>query len=177
MAWSYDGQRVATGTELKGVRVWPVTPSSSSGRGMYANTPSPHAVTIESSSIALPSRGVSPHTGHVGTLAFSPAPDAAHILVSGCKGAKGGSVIAVWDVRSPAGPLATFKIPGDVLHLAFHPSGSHFAAVCPRSIRDEVVFFRQTETGWVQREDVMLGGLGIDVGVDEVSQTSFRMVG
>ena len=66
-----------------------------------------------------------------------------------------------------------FQIAGDVLHIAFHPSGRQFAVVCPRSRRDEVYFYHLVDVGgtdvWEQRDDVMLGGLGSEVGYDEVS--------
>lgn len=160
IAWSCDGRRVATGTEMKGLRIWEAHPRSGSS----------HAVTIDpSSSSPLPSssKTPSPHNGHVAALAWSPTDP--KVLVSACKGASGGGVVVVWDVTKPTSPLASFKIGGDILHLAFHPSGHHFAAVCPRSIRDEVFFFRLKDNNWEQRSDVMMGGAGIDIGVEEVS--------
>jgi hypothetical protein len=63
---------------------------------------------------------------------------------------------------------------GDVIHMAFHPSGRQFAAVCPRSRRDEVLFFHLVESGgkevWAKREDVDIGGLpvGAEAPFDEV---------
>lgn len=166
IAWSCDGRRVATGTEMKGLRVWDATPRLGAV----------HAVSIEAGhSIPLPSSSKSPnpHNGHVAAVAWSPIDPT--LLVSGCKGASGGGVVVVWDVSKPTAPLASFKITGDVLHVAFHPSGTHFAAVCPRSTRDEVFFFRRSDDGtWEQRSDVMMGGAGIDIGVEEVS-FSMRM--
>lgn len=91
-------------------------------------------------------------------------------MVSGCKG--GGRTIAVWDVSKPSAPVATFNVPVDVLHLAFHPSRDQFAAVCPQRTRDEVFFYwkveRDGEWKWEERKDVMIGGVGADVGVEEV---------
>lgn len=67
--------------------------------------------------------------------------------------------------------IASFKLPGDVLHIDFHPSGAHFAVTCTRTLRDEAVFFRRSEvTGeWAQRHDIGLGGTLGNVESEEVS--------
>lgn len=74
----------------------------------------------------------------------------------------------------PKTAVATFRIPSDILHLAFHPSGNHFAVVCPKS-RDEAYFYWRVlkdgmgpETVWERRDDVGLGGPLIDIGSEEV---------
>lgn len=76
---------------------------------------------------------------------------------------------------APKAPVASFKISGDVLHIAFHPSGSQFAVVCPRA-KDEVYFYwrirNQGEEVWEKREDVGLGGPYIESGSEEVSETN-----
>ena len=75
-------------------------------------------------------------------------------------------------VPAPSAPTATFKITGDVLHIAFHPSGQQFAVVCPRSTRDEVFFYHLTPAGWEARGDIAMGGPLIDIGAEEVSASS-----
>lgn len=121
-------------------------------------------------------------------MAFSPVePD---VLVSGCRSAQGGPVVVVWDISSepkaattrssgrdtdhcaePSSSVASFKVPGDILHIAFHPNGSHFAVTCTRGLRDEAFFFwRSAETGvWTQREDIGLSGALGAVESEEVS--------
>lgn len=163
IAWSCDGKRVATGTEEKGLRIWD------------AQHIGAHAIKVDiASSFSLPSssRTPSPHSSNVAALAWSPVDPNA--LVSGCKGVgSGGCAVAVWDVTNGAAPVATFKLPGDVLHVAFHPQGRHFAVVCPRATRDEVLFFwlqeRDGNEVWEQRTDIIMGGAGIDTGAEEVS--------
>lgn len=153
LAWSSDGRRVAVGYEQKGLRIWEVD-----ARGVVEG---------ERSSTSLPKGGSSPHLGNVATLAWSPTD--ANILVSGCKGVTDG-MIAVWDIRFPSAPVATFTRPRvDVMHIAFHPSGTQFAAVSPGRERDEVLFYKLEGGAWVQRNDVMINGPGCDVGADEVS--------
>ncbi|GFZ46575.1 hypothetical protein JCM24511_03795 [Saitozyma sp. JCM 24511] len=163
VAWSCDGRKIATGTEVKGLRIWDAKDKVDS-----------------SSSLSLPSGGdkTTPHTGHVAALAFSPVEP--HILVSGCKSSFGGATIAVWDITSPKAPVASFKISGDVLHIAFHPSGSQFAVVCPRA-KDEVYFYwrirNQGEEVWEKREDVGLGGPYIESGSEEINSLRFSNSG
>lgn len=157
---------MATGTEAAGLRVW---------EAQHIGT---HGIKVDSSSShSLPSssKTPSPHGHNIAALAWSPVDP--KILVSGCKAAGNNmpGSIAVWDVTKGSAPLATFKIPGDVLHLAFHPGGRHFATVCPRQTRDEVLFFwlvgNDEDEHWEQRTDIMMGGAGIDIGVEEVSST------
>ncbi|KAL7418646.1 hypothetical protein Q5752_007105 [Cryptotrichosporon argae] len=162
VAWSCDGKRIATGTEAKGLRIW-------DGKNPEA-----------SSSFALPHLSKpSPHGSNISALAWSPVdPD---VLVSGCKGGAGAGVLAVWDVTSDTAPVATFRPPGDILHITFHPSGRHFAVVCPRSTRDEVYFYWLVERNgkhvWAARDDVMIGGAGVDVGIEEINSLRFSNSG
>ncbi|ORX34436.1 WD40-repeat-containing domain protein [Kockovaella imperatae] len=155
IAWSCDGKRLATGTEFKGLRIWETRTSSPS------------------------SSRPTPHNGHIASLAFSPVDP--NILVSGCKSSSAGAVVAVWDLTSPKEAIATFNISGDVLHLAFHPSGQHFAVVCPRSNRDEVFFYHLTERDgtqvWAMREDIGMGGPGVDIGFEEINSLRFSNSG
>lgn len=166
LAWNCNGHKVASGSEFGGLRIHDVVAAPWSKDG----TPTPHAVDVRDRPVLLPSTGKSPHHGHVATLAWSPKDP--RILVSGCKSTSGG-VVCVWNIDSPSAPVAMFKISGDVLHVAFHPSGRQFAAVCPRSTRDEVFFYwlvkRDGGEKWEQRSDIVMGGAGIDIGVEEVS--------
>lgn len=75
------------------------------------------------------------------------------------------------DVTEPNAALKSFKLPGDILHITFHPSGNHFAVTCTITSRDEAFFFwRSEETGeWVQRDDIGLGGSMSAVDGEEVS--------
>ncbi|ORY27104.1 WD40-repeat-containing domain protein [Naematelia encephala] len=159
IAWSCDGKVVATGTENKGIRLWP------------ASTPFDVA-----SSFTLPSSSKpTPHNGHVASLQFSP--NDPNVLISGCKASPAGGVIAIWDITSPNSPTQTFSIRGDVLHIAFHPSGRHFAVVCPRQSRDEVFFFwKVLQDGkyvWEMRDDIGMGGPHIDIGSEEINSLCF----
>ena len=112
---------------------------------------------------------------HIAALAFSPVDP--NILLSGCKSSAAGSIVALWDLtselffpvlvhlssltcRSHLGPkksIAFFQIPGDVLHLAWHPSGKQFAVVSPRD-PDEVIFYHQIikdgAEEWELRDDI-----------------------
>nr|XP_019008628.1 uncharacterized protein I206_06308 [Kwoniella pini CBS 10737]OCF47409.1 hypothetical protein I206_06308 [Kwoniella pini CBS 10737] len=157
VAWSCDGRRVATGGEFKEILVWD---TKLNARG---STPLPS------------SSKTNVHNGHVGSIAWSPVDP--HILVSGDKGASAGGVIAVWDVTSNSSPIASFKIPGDVLHISFHPSGRHFAVVCPQRNKDEVFFYwRHPIDGvekWERRDDVALGGALMDFGAEEINSLRF----
>lgn len=123
-------------------------------------------VESERTSIPLPKgKGESPHLGNVGSVVWSPTDP--NILISGCKG-KGDGVVAVWDLRSPAAPVAMFTLPRtDVMHVAFHPSGTQFAAVSPGRERDEVLFYRLDAGVWVKRDDVMINGPGCGGGTEE----------
>lgn len=151
LAFSADGTHIAVGHESKTLRLYPASGGVISDRGT-----------------TLPSSGDSPHRGNVANLAWSPTDP--HILVSGCKGVRGDSVVAVWDVRTPAAAIAQFGVPGDVLHVAFHPNGRHFAAVCPRTERDVVFFYHLKDGAWVKREDVQINGAGVGGG-EEVSRS------
>jgi hypothetical protein len=77
------------------------------------------------------------------------------------------------DMVEPKSPITSIKLPSDVLHISFHPSGAHFAVVCPRPSRDEVHFFHRTSVDgaeqWTKREDILIGGAGEDLGAEEVS--------
>ncbi|WWD22174.1 hypothetical protein CI109_106665 [Kwoniella shandongensis] len=164
VAWSCDGKKVATGGEYKELLVWDAK----------AN--------IESkASTSLPSLSSkpNPHNGHVGAIAWSPADP--NILVSGDKGSSAGGTIAIWNLTSPSAPIATFRITGDVLHIAFHPSGRHFAVVCPMRSRDEVYFYWQTivdgKEVWARREDIGLGGALGDIGSEEINSLRFTNSG
>jgi len=80
----------------------------------------------------------------------------------------------VADRTGPKEPIASFKITGDVLHVAFHPSGRHFAAVCPRNGYDEVSFYHQTDNEdgklvWKERSDIALGESATQTAYEEVS--------
>ena len=81
------------------------------------------------------------------------------------------------DCVAPKEPVTAFKINGDVLHIAFHPSGRQFAVVCPRSSRDEVFFYhltyRDAKDVWEVRSDVGMGGPAVDIGFEEVCYTSW----
>lgn len=157
LAWNSDGTRLATGTESGGLRIW------------NARVDKAGATVDSSGTTLLPSssKSTNPHSGIVAALAWSSTDP--NILVSGSKADKA-KTIAVWDVSKPVAPIATFNFPGDVLHLAFHPSLDQFAAVCPQRTRDEVFFFwrveRDGEMKWEKREDVRVGGVG-DAGVVE----------
>ncbi|BEJ18260.1 hypothetical protein CspHIS471_0705370 [Cutaneotrichosporon sp. HIS471] len=151
LAFNNDGTRLAVGHETRVLRLYPVA------AGVITDRPT-----------SLPPKGESPHRGNVGSLAWSPTDP--NTLVSGCKGARGDSVVAVWDVC--AGTATQFSIPGDVLHVAFHPSGRHFAAVCPRIERDVVFFYHLKDGVWAKREDVQINGAGVPGGEEQVN--SFR---
>lgn len=76
----------------------------------------------------------------------------------------------------PREHVAAFNVPGhgDVISLAFHPSGRQFAAVYNRNRRDELAFYHLTQDAdgketWAQRTDIALGGIGSDIAADEVS--------
>lgn len=123
-------------------------------------------------------------TDTIAALAFSPVEP--NILVSGCKSAVDGPVVVVWDITSepkrierslspePSSAVKSFKVPGDILHIDFHPSGAHFAVTCTITLRDEAFFFRRsTETGeWEQRLDIGLGGSLGNVNSEEVCHDS-----
>ncbi|KAL1409784.1 hypothetical protein Q8F55_003781 [Vanrija albida] len=170
LAWNCDGRKVASGSEYSGLRIHDVLAHPRAKDG----TPTPHGTEVRDRPVSLPSSGKSPHHGHVAALAWSPTDP--RILVSGCKSTSGG-VVCVWDITAPSAPAAMFKISGDVLHVAFHPSGRQFAAVCPRSTRDEVFFYWlvRGDSGekWEQRSDIVMGGAGIDIGVEEVNALRF----
>ncbi|GMK59496.1 hypothetical protein CspeluHIS016_0801020 [Cutaneotrichosporon spelunceum] len=151
LAFNADGTSLAAGHESRLIRLYPVV------GGIITDRPT-----------SLPPKGDSPHRGNVASLAWSPTDP--NTLVSGCKGARGDSFVAVWDVR--AGTATQFSIPGDVLHVAFHPSGRHFAAVCPRTERDVVFFYHLKDGEWVKREDVQINGAGVGSGEEQVN--SFR---
>ncbi|OXC65940.1 hypothetical protein AYX13_05135 [Cryptococcus neoformans] len=158
VAWSCDGKKAATGGEYKEIQVWDESLDSKT------TTPLPSA--------SKPS----PHNHHVSSIAWSPVDP--NVLVSADKTFSVGSVIAVWDVTSPSAPVATFKTPGDVINLAWHPSGQHFAAVYPVKSRDLVDFFRllTNESGepkWEKREDITLGGLSHGIGSEEINSLRF----
>ncbi|WVQ84167.1 hypothetical protein IAT38_006314 [Cryptococcus sp. DSM 104549] len=172
--WSCDGNRVATGGEYKELLVW-----------------STQGAKLPFDPITIPPKQ-NPHSGHVGALAWSPVDP--NILVSGDKGAASGSTVAVWNVSTfnPAAsntlaPLVTFKIPGDALHITFHPSGRQFAVVCPMRSRDEVYFYHfvpSPEPGaaegageWVRRDDIALGGVSADHGSEEINSLRFTNSG
>ncbi|WWC59392.1 uncharacterized protein I303_101947 [Kwoniella dejecticola CBS 10117] len=163
VAWSCDGRRVATGGEFKELLVWDTK------------------LNLEArASTSLPSSSkTSVHNGHVGSIAWSPVDP--NILVSGDKGSSAGGVIAVWDVSNRSSPVATFKIPGDVLHISFHPSGRHFAVVCPQRNKDEVFFYWLTtidgEEKWARRDDIALGGALMDLGAEEINSLRFTNSG
>ncbi|WWD00423.1 hypothetical protein V866_007336 [Kwoniella sp. B9012] len=163
VAWSCDGRRIATGGEFKEILFWD-TKLNIDARAS-TSLPSSSKTTV--------------HNGHVGSIAWSPVEP--NILVSGDKGSSAGGVIAVWDITSPSSPLATFKIPGDVLHISFHPSGRHFAVVCPQRNRDEVFFYwLNTIDGvekWERREDIALGGALMDIGAEEINSLRFTNSG
>ncbi|WVW78608.1 hypothetical protein I302_100567 [Kwoniella bestiolae CBS 10118] len=163
VAWSCDGRRIATGGEFKELLFWD-TKMNIDARASRS-LPSSSKTTV--------------HNGHVGSIAWSPVDP--NILVSGDKGSSAGGVIAVWDVTSPSSPIATFKIPGDVLHISFHPSGRHFAVVCPQRNRDEVFFYWiNTIDGvekWERRDDVALGGASMDMGAEEINSLRFTNSG
>jgi hypothetical protein len=74
----------------------------------------------------------------------------------------------------PSSAVKSFKVPGDILHIDFHPSGAHFAVTCTITLRDEAFFFRRsTETGeWEQRLDIGLGGSLGNVNSEEVCHDS-----
>ncbi|WWC87034.1 uncharacterized protein L201_001919 [Kwoniella dendrophila CBS 6074] len=157
VAWSCDGRRIATGGEFKELLVWD---TKIDARG----------------STSLPSSSkTSVHNGHVGSIVWSPVNP--NILISGDKGSSAGGIIAIWDISSPSAPLTTFKIPGDVLSISFHPSGRHFAVVCPQRNRDEVFFYwLNTVDGvekWEKREDIALGGALMDIGAEEINSLRF----
>ena len=125
-------------------------------------------------------------------LAFSPVEP--NILVSGCRSSAAGPVVVIWDISSrypfspsfaspfllstdqiePNAALKSFKTPGDILHITFHPSGNHFAVTCTITSRDEAFFFwRSDATGeWTRRDDIGLGGSGGAVESEEVGYTS-----
>ncbi|KJE00638.1 hypothetical protein I311_05765 [Cryptococcus gattii NT-10] len=159
VAWSCDGKRAATGGEYKEIQVWDESLDSKT------TTPLPSA--------SKPS----PHNHHVSSIAWSPVDP--NVLISADKTFSMGSVIAVWDVTSPSAPIATFKTPGDVINLAWHPSGRHFAAVYPVKSRDLVDFFRLSssaeseELKWEKREDITLGGLSHGIGSEEINSLRF----
>ncbi|WVQ97927.1 hypothetical protein IAU59_005046 [Kwoniella sp. CBS 9459] len=159
IAWSHDGRKVATGGEYKELLLFDAKSS----------VDSKPSATLPSSSKP------SPHNGHVGAIAWSPVDP--NVLVSGDKGSSTGGVVAVWHLSSPSSPVATFKISGDVLHIAFHPSGRHFAVVCPQKNKDEVFFFWLTEVDgqevWARREDIALGGALMDIGSEEINSLRF----
>ncbi|KAK8846863.1 hypothetical protein IAR55_005953 [Kwoniella newhampshirensis] len=164
IAWSCDGRRVVTGGEYKELLVWDAK------------------ATIDAkASTSLPpsSSKPNPHNGHVGAVAWSPVDP--NILVSGDKGSSAGGTIAIWNLTTPTTPVTTFRITGDVLHIAFHPSGRHFAVVCPMRSRDEVYFYWQTtENGkdtWSRREDIGLGGPAGDIGSEEINSLRFTNSG
>lgn len=116
IAWSCDGKRVATGLETRSLRVWEVRESVSPYASLRLVCRLKLIEQIDSSSsFSLPSSSSkpSPHNGNIGeeseqtsghklmspaALAFSPTDP--HILVSGCRLAASGGVLAVWDVSS-----------------------------------------------------------------------------
>ncbi|OCF38481.1 hypothetical protein I317_07740 [Kwoniella heveanensis CBS 569] len=159
VAWSHDGRKVATGGEYKEILLFDAKSSvDSKPTGSLPSSSKP-----------------SPHNGHVGAIAWSPVDP--NILVSGDKGSSAGGVVAIWHLSSPSSPAATFKISGDVLHIAFHPSGRHFAVVCPQKNKDEVFFFWLTDVDgrevWARREDIALGGALMDIGSEEINSLRF----
>lgn len=161
VAWSCDGKRAAVGYDNKGLRVWEADLRSA-------------GVVVEGdrSSTALPSgKAASPHVGHVAAVAWSPTDP--NILVSGCKGGQQG-VIAVWDVRTPSAPICVLPpVRLDIMRLAFHPSGTQFAAVLVGRACDEAIFVKRVEgpdgVSWVQRQDARINGTGLTGGIEEVS--------
>lgn len=72
------------------------------------------------------------------------------------------------------------------MHMSFHPNGAHIAVVCQRGTSDEAYFFsREDDNGedggagtgkWSLREDVGIGGQGIDMGMEEVSSLHYRLL-
>ncbi|WVF69881.1 hypothetical protein IAT40_004664 [Kwoniella sp. CBS 6097] len=160
VAWSHDGRKVATGGEYKDLLLFDA--KSSVDSKPFRSLPS---------SSSKPS----PHNGHVGAIAWSPVDP--NVLISGDKGSSAGGVVAIWHLSSPSSPVATFNISGDVLHIAFHPSGRHFAVVCPQKNKDEVFFFWLTEVDgqevWARRDDIALGGALMDIGSEEINSLRF----
>ena len=78
------------------------------------------------------------------------------------------------DKSEPSAALNSFKLPGDLLHISFHPSGNHFAVTCTIKTRDEAFFFWKSEETeeWARRDDIGLGGSFSAVNGEEVSSTS-----
>nr|ODN94924.1 hypothetical protein L204_04264 [Cryptococcus depauperatus CBS 7855] len=157
VAWSCDGRHCATGGEYKEVVVW----DQSLDYRAAASLPSANTS--------------SPHSHHVGAIAWSPSDPT--ILVTADKTFATGSVVAVWDITSASSPIAIFKTPGDVINLAFHPSGRHFAAVYPMKGRDVVDFFCLTQVlgkdTWLKRDDITLGGFTPEIGSEELNSLRF----
>jgi THO complex subunit 3 len=77
------------------------------------------------------------------------------------------------DISEPSAAVKSFKVPGDILHIDFHPSGAHFAVTCTITLRDEAFFFRRSaDSGeWEQRLDIGLGGSLGNVDSEEVSES------
>lgn len=68
IAWSCDGRRVATGTELKGIRIWEVSKDRVGVKLAFVPEEAETWQIETSTSFPLPSGGekTTPHTGHVG---------------------------------------------------------------------------------------------------------------
>lgn len=86
VAYSLDGKRLATGHEKSSLRIWDVRDKMDPNK-----------------TVQLPSSGNSPHVGHVGAIAWSPAErDGGRVLASGCKVAPKQSkvlaVLCIWDI-------------------------------------------------------------------------------
>ncbi|WRT64915.1 uncharacterized protein IL334_001854 [Kwoniella shivajii] len=163
VAWSCDGKKVATGGEFKELLVLDAKPNIDPKSSKALPSSSKHSV----------------HNGHVGAIAWSPVDP--NILISGDKGSSVGGMIAIWNLTSPSSPTVTFKIPGDVLNISFHPSGRHFAVVCPQRNKDEVFFYWLTtidgEEKWSRRDDIALGGALMDIGAEEINSLRFSNSG
>ncbi|WVQ74126.1 hypothetical protein IAR50_003717 [Cryptococcus sp. DSM 104548] len=171
IAWSCDGSRAATAGEYKDLHLWDST------LHIKATKPLPSA------------SNPSPHSNHVTSVSWSPVDP--KILISADKTFSHGSVIAVWDVTSPSRPIATFKTPGDVISLSWHPSGQHFAAVYPLGLHDVVDFYHfktpspspsssspDAPTGrWEKRTDIVLGGASPGIGSEEINSLRFNNSG
>ncbi|TYJ51697.1 hypothetical protein B9479_007717 [Cryptococcus floricola] len=171
IAWSCDGSRAATAGEYKDIHVWDNTLHIKSAKPLPASS------------------NPSPHSNHVTSVSWSPTDP--NILLSADKTFSHGSVIAVWDLTSPSQPIATFKTPGDVISLSWHPSGHHFAAVYPMGVHDVVDFYRFSPSSipsasssasppagkWEKRTDIVLGGSSPGIGSEEINSLRFNNSG